>query len=76
MAENAASIRVQKFIMGSTRSISNAIRYVKWATQTKGLNLFFAALCIIDLLGVFPIATLPAAIISCGIIFYSIPVAR
>lgn len=38
---------------------------------TKGLNTFFATLCVIDLFGVFPIVALPAAITSCG--FYGIP---
>lgn len=33
---------------------------------TRGLNVFFATLCVIDLFGVFPIVALPGALISCG----------
>lgn len=32
----------------------------------KTLSVFFATLCVVDLFGVFPIVTLPKAIISCG----------
>lgn len=32
----------------------------------KSLSVFFATLCVVDLFGVFPIVTLPKAIISCG----------
>lgn len=32
----------------------------------KSLSAFFATLCVVDLFGVFPIVTLPKAIISCG----------
>nr|XP_018916094.1 PREDICTED: uncharacterized protein LOC109043358 [Bemisia tabaci] len=32
----------------------------------KGLSLFFASLCVIDLFGVFPIVALPRAIVDCG----------
>ncbi|CAG9806548.1 unnamed protein product [Chironomus riparius] len=37
----------------------------------KKLSVFFAALCIIDLFGVFPIVTLPKSLISCGV--YAFP---
>ena len=37
----------------------------------KKLSVFFAALCIIDLFGVFPIVTLPKSLISCGV--YALP---
>ncbi|EZA60389.1 hypothetical protein DMN91_011263 [Ooceraea biroi] len=36
-----------------------------------GLSLLFATLCIVDIFGVFPIITLPRAIIQCGL--YGIP---
>lgn len=39
--------------------------------STKKLSLFFAALCVIDLFGVFPIVTLPRSLISCG--YYGFP---
>ncbi|KAJ8965813.1 hypothetical protein NQ314_003880 [Rhamnusium bicolor] len=38
--------------------------------ETCGLSIFFAIICIIDVFGVFPIVTLPKAIINCG--FYGI----
>lgn len=31
------------------------------------LSVFFASLCVIDLFGVFPIVTLPHAVILCGL---------
>lgn len=34
--------------------------------RVRGLNVFFATLCVIDLFGVFPIVALPGALISCG----------
>lgn len=37
----------------------------------KKLTVFFAALCVIDLFGVFPIVTLPKSLISCGV--YAFP---
>jgi hypothetical protein len=37
----------------------------------KKLSVFFAALCVIDLFGVFPIVTLPKSLISCG--YYGFP---
>lgn len=36
----------------------------------KTLSVFFATLCVVDLFGVFPIVTLPKAIISCGQLCY------
>lgn len=36
-------------------------------SETRGLTVFFATLCVIDLFGVFPIVTLPSALISCGL---------
>lgn len=39
---------------------------LKSASDAQGLSVFFAALCIIDLFGVFPIIALPGALISCG----------
>lgn len=39
--------------------------------NSKKLTIFFAALCVIDLFGVFPIVTLPKALISCG--YYGLP---
>lgn len=32
----------------------------------KGLSIFFAVICVVDIFGVFPIVTLPKAIIQCG----------
>lgn len=43
-------------------------RFLNKQTETKGLNVFFASLCVIDLFGVFPIIALPSAIIKCGIV--------
>lgn len=40
--------------------------FVKQLCRNRGLNTFYATLCVIDLFGVFPIVALPAAIISCG----------
>lgn len=40
--------------------------FLNKSNETKGLNVFFASLCVIDLFGVFPIVVLPPAIISCG----------
>lgn len=39
--------------------------------NSKKLTVFFAALCVIDLFGVFPIVTLPKSLISCG--YYGLP---
>ncbi|CRK90026.1 CLUMA_CG003751, isoform A [Clunio marinus] len=39
--------------------------------NSKKLTIFFATLCVIDLFGVFPIVTLPKALISCG--YYALP---
>ncbi|XP_077302312.1 solute carrier family member mahogany [Arctopsyche grandis] len=44
----------------------------KGVTKSAGLSLLFAVLCIVDLFGVFPIVTLPKAIIDCGL--YGIPI--
>lgn len=40
--------------------------FVQRISQVRGLNVFYATLCIIDLFGVFPIVALPGALISCG----------
>lgn len=53
------------------KSIRNILSGLIRSTEVKGLNLFYASLCVIDLFGVFPIVALPAALISCG--FYGIP---
>lgn len=34
--------------------------------STKGLSIFFAVICVVDVFGVFPIVTLPKVIIQCG----------
>lgn len=47
------------------------ITLLRIGQETRGLNVFFATLCVIDLFGVFPIVALPSALISCG--FYGIP---
>lgn len=52
-------------------SIRSAFVDLIRSTEAKGLNLFYASICVIDLFGVFPIVALPAALISCG--FYGIP---
>lgn len=39
---------------------------IKRNSETRGLSVWFATLCVIDLFGVFPIIALPAALISCG----------
>lgn len=39
--------------------------------HSQKLTVFFAALCVIDLFGVFPIVTLPKSLISCG--YYGLP---
>ena len=36
------------------------------STESKGLSVFFATLCAVDLFGVFPIVVLPSSLISCG----------
>lgn len=47
-------------------------RYAEFQSEgTKKLTTFFAALCVIDLFGVFPIVTLPKSLISCG--YYGFP---
>lgn len=47
-------------------------RYVQLQSDgSKKLTVFFAALCVIDLFGVFPIVTLPKSLISCG--YYGFP---
>lgn len=58
-------------IIDTTRTTSvtwtrRLIATVKSATETPGLSVLFATLCIIDLFGVFPIIALPGALISCG----------
>lgn len=53
------------------KSLHNALVGLIRSTETKGLDLFYASICVIDLFGVFPIVALPAALISCG--FYGIP---
>lgn len=53
------------------KSFRNILSGLIRSTEVKGLNLFYASLCVIDLFGVFPIVALPAALISCG--FYGIP---
>lgn len=40
--------------------------WYKRIVEVRGLNVFFASLCVIDLFGVFPIVALPGALISCG----------
>lgn len=62
---------MSKWFTENTKQLISFGSFVKRSTSTKGLNLFFASLCVIDLFGVFPIVILPAALISCG--FYGIP---
>lgn len=40
--------------------------WFKRLVEVRGLNVFYASLCVIDLFGVFPIVALPGALISCG----------
>jgi hypothetical protein len=42
-----------------------------YSDNNKKLSVFFAALCVIDLFGVFPFITLPKSLISCG--YYALP---
>lgn len=36
------------------------------SSSSNGLSVFFAIICVIDVFGVFPIVTLPKAVIDCG----------
>lgn len=57
--------------MNLLKNLENFTKEFIQTCMSKGLNTFFATLCVIDLFGVFPIVALPAAITSCG--FYGIP---
>lgn len=53
--------------MANSNHLVNEIKsFFKEITQNRGLSVFFASLCIIDLFGVFPIVALPGALISLG----------
>lgn len=54
------------FTISQLRS-ERILNLLRIGQETRGLNLFFATLCVIDLFGVFPIVTLPSALITCGL---------
>lgn len=56
------------FTISQLRS-ERILNLLRIGQETRGLNLFFATLCVIDLFGVFPIVTLPSALITCGLLF-------
>lgn len=65
---NTARLRLREicdFTISQIKS-ERLLNLLKVRSETKGLSVFFASLCVIDLFGVFPIVALPSALISCG----------
>lgn len=59
-------IRLQEMYDFTFTQIRNQRLLHLLQTRNEGLSVFFAALCVIDLFGVFPIVALPSALITCG----------
>lgn len=67
MAKNARA-RLEELCNFTISQLKNErlLNLLQIRSETRGLSVFFAALCVIDLFGVFPIVALPSGLISCG----------